>query len=231
MPAGTTGTDPGGSAGGPGSVDSGPTSTEGHDTGESTPATSPDDPDTGESTRATSDHSPDTGATSTPNEHTRHDPDAGATSTANEHTRHPGDGGAGAPTATWQSLSASSFGSGAGETAAGNHPGSDRHPDAGGGSGRLGRTGTSPDERAAAEHQSYLSKTEHYEVVLKAGDMERVLPKLAWHLDEPRVGQSYPNYYVAQLAYGLAVLFDVRDDEQLRIFLDVDLALEPGDQS
>jgi asparagine synthase (glutamine-hydrolysing) len=56
------------------------------------------------------------------------------------------------------------------------------------------------DERAAAEHQSYLSRTEHYEVVLKAGDMERVLPKLAWHLDEPRVGQCYPNYYVAQLA-------------------------------
>lgn len=56
------------------------------------------------------------------------------------------------------------------------------------------------DERATAEHQSYLSKTEHYEVVLKAGDMERVLPKLAWHLDEPRVGQSYPNYYIAQLA-------------------------------
>ena len=56
------------------------------------------------------------------------------------------------------------------------------------------------DERAAAEHQSYMSKTEHYEVVLKAGDMDRVLPKLAWHLDEPRVGQSYPNFYVAQLA-------------------------------
>jgi len=30
--------------------------------------------------------------------------------------------------------------------------------------------------------------------------MERVLPKLAWHLEEPRVGQSYPNYYAAQLA-------------------------------
>ena len=56
------------------------------------------------------------------------------------------------------------------------------------------------DERAAAENQSYVSRTEHYEVVLKAGDMERVLPKVAWHLDEPRVGQSYPNYYVAQLA-------------------------------
>lgn len=56
------------------------------------------------------------------------------------------------------------------------------------------------DERGKAEQMSYLFKTEHYEMVLKAGDMERVLPKLAWHLEEPRVGQSYPNYYVAQLA-------------------------------
>ncbi len=47
---------------------------------------------------------------------------------------------------------------------------------------------------------SYLFKTEHYEMVLKAGDMERVLPQVAWHIEEPRVGQSYPNYYVAQLA-------------------------------
>jgi asparagine synthase (glutamine-hydrolysing) len=30
--------------------------------------------------------------------------------------------------------------------------------------------------------------------------MERVLPRLAWHLEEPRVGQSYPNFYAAQLA-------------------------------
>ena len=36
-------------------------------------------------------------------------------------------------------------------------------------------------------------------MVLKAGDMERCLPKLAWHLEEPRVGQSYPNYYAAKL--------------------------------
>jgi asparagine synthase (glutamine-hydrolysing) len=47
---------------------------------------------------------------------------------------------------------------------------------------------------------SYLFKTEHYEMVLKAGDMERVLPRLAWHLEEPRVGQCYPNFYAAQLA-------------------------------
>ena len=56
------------------------------------------------------------------------------------------------------------------------------------------------DEREKAEYMSYLFKTEHYEMVLKAGDMERVLPKLAWHLEEPRVGQSYPNFYAAQLA-------------------------------
>src|SRR5688572_990230 len=55
------------------------------------------------------------------------------------------------------------------------------------------------DERDAAEHMSYLFKTEHYEMVLKAGDMERVMPRLAWHMEEPRVGQSYPNFYIAQL--------------------------------
>jgi asparagine synthase (glutamine-hydrolysing) len=56
------------------------------------------------------------------------------------------------------------------------------------------------DEREKAEFMSYLFKTEHYEMVLKAGDMERILPRLTWHLEEPRVGQSYPNFYVAQLA-------------------------------
>jgi len=56
------------------------------------------------------------------------------------------------------------------------------------------------DEREKSELMSYLFKTEHYEMVLKAGDMERILPKFAWHLEEPRVGQSYPNYYAAQLA-------------------------------
>jgi asparagine synthase (glutamine-hydrolysing) len=56
------------------------------------------------------------------------------------------------------------------------------------------------DERKSAEAMSALFKTEHYEMVLKSGDMERCLPKMAWHLEEPRVGQSYPNYYAAQLA-------------------------------
>lgn len=56
------------------------------------------------------------------------------------------------------------------------------------------------DEREKAEYMSYLFKTEHYEMVLKAGDMERILPVVVNHLEEPRVGQSYPNYYAANLA-------------------------------
>lgn len=71
------------------------------------------------------------------------------------------------------------------------------------------------DEREAAEHMSYLFKTEHYEIVLKAGDMERAFPKLTWHLDEPRMGQCYPNFYVSQLAskFVKVVLAGVGGDE------------------
>lgn len=71
------------------------------------------------------------------------------------------------------------------------------------------------DERAKAEHISYLAKTEHYEMVLKAGDMERCMDKYVWHLEEPRVGQSYPNYYAAKLAskFGKVVLAGVGGDE------------------
>jgi asparagine synthase (glutamine-hydrolysing) len=71
------------------------------------------------------------------------------------------------------------------------------------------------DERFAAEYMSYLFKTEHYEMVLKAGDMERVLPQLAWHLEEPRVGQCYPNFYAAKLAgkFVKVVLSGVGGDE------------------
>jgi len=55
------------------------------------------------------------------------------------------------------------------------------------------------DERRKAEYMSYVFKTEHYEMVLKAGDMEHVMPRLTHHLEEPRIGQSYPNFYAAQL--------------------------------
>jgi asparagine synthase (glutamine-hydrolysing) len=56
------------------------------------------------------------------------------------------------------------------------------------------------DERDKAEAMSAQLKTEHYETVLKAGDMEKSLKSLVWHLEEPRVGQSYPNLFAAKLA-------------------------------
>lgn len=56
------------------------------------------------------------------------------------------------------------------------------------------------DEREKSEQMSYRFGTEHYEIVLKAGDMERCMKDLVWAIEEPRVGQSYPNYYVARLA-------------------------------
>jgi len=71
------------------------------------------------------------------------------------------------------------------------------------------------DERERAEYLSNLYKTEHYEIVLKAGDMERVMNKLIWHLEDLRVGQSYPNYYVSRLAskFVKVVLSGIGGDE------------------
>lgn len=56
------------------------------------------------------------------------------------------------------------------------------------------------DERAAAELMANAFQTEHYECVLHSGDMAAVLPDLVWHLEDLRVGQSYPNFCVAKLA-------------------------------
>ncbi|MGB0681867.1 MAG: asparagine synthase (glutamine-hydrolyzing) [Magnetovibrionaceae bacterium] len=56
------------------------------------------------------------------------------------------------------------------------------------------------DERPEAEAQSYFIGSEHYEVVMKAGDLERVFPRLVWHLEDLRVGQCYPNFFAAKLA-------------------------------
>ena len=71
------------------------------------------------------------------------------------------------------------------------------------------------DERKNAELMSYIFKTEHYEMVLKAGDMEKCMKNLIWHMEEPRVGQSYPNYYAANLAskFGKVVLSGTGGDE------------------
>ncbi|MBS8273442.1 asparagine synthase (glutamine-hydrolyzing) [Thalassospira tepidiphila] len=71
------------------------------------------------------------------------------------------------------------------------------------------------DEREMAEFMSYKLGTEHYEMVLKAGDMERCMKDLVWHLEEPRVGQSYPNFHAAKLAgkFGKVVLSGTGGDE------------------
>lgn len=71
------------------------------------------------------------------------------------------------------------------------------------------------DEREKAERMSALCRTEHYEMVLKAGDMERSIDQLVWHLEEPRVGQSYPNFYAAKLAgkFNKVVLSGAGGDE------------------
>lgn len=71
------------------------------------------------------------------------------------------------------------------------------------------------DERSAAEMMANCFKTEHYEVVMHAGDMEWVMPELIWHLEDLRVGQCYPNYYVARLAgkFVKVVLSGIGGDE------------------
>lgn len=56
------------------------------------------------------------------------------------------------------------------------------------------------DERQKAEHIAYLCQTEHYEMVLKSGDMKRCLPELVYSLEDLRLGQSYPNFYASKLA-------------------------------
>ena len=56
------------------------------------------------------------------------------------------------------------------------------------------------DERADAEQVASACRTEHYEMVMHAGDMAWVLPELVWHLEDLRVGMSYQNHYIARLA-------------------------------
>jgi len=56
------------------------------------------------------------------------------------------------------------------------------------------------DERADAERVASANRTEHYEMVMHAGDMAWVLPELVWHLEDLRAGMSYPNHYIARLA-------------------------------
>jgi asparagine synthase (glutamine-hydrolysing) len=56
------------------------------------------------------------------------------------------------------------------------------------------------DERQKAEMMSREFGTEHYQMVIHAGDLEWALPRVIWHAEDLRVGMSYPHYYLSQLA-------------------------------
>lgn len=56
------------------------------------------------------------------------------------------------------------------------------------------------DERRDAELMANVFKTEHYEQVMNAGDLRWSLPRVVNHLEDLRVGMSYPNYYISRLA-------------------------------
>jgi asparagine synthase (glutamine-hydrolysing) len=56
------------------------------------------------------------------------------------------------------------------------------------------------DERRDAELISCHFKTEHYQQVVNASDISWALPKVIWHLEDLRLGMSYPNFYVSRLA-------------------------------
>jgi len=56
------------------------------------------------------------------------------------------------------------------------------------------------DERREAELIANSCKTRHYEMVLSSKDISWVLPKIIYHLEDLRLGMSYPQYYIAQLA-------------------------------
>ncbi len=56
------------------------------------------------------------------------------------------------------------------------------------------------DERRDAELLANHFKTEQFEQVMNAGDIRWSLPKVIWHLEDLKVGMSYPNYYISRLA-------------------------------
>jgi asparagine synthase (glutamine-hydrolysing) len=56
------------------------------------------------------------------------------------------------------------------------------------------------DERRDAELLANFFKTEQYEQVINAGDLKWSLPRVVYHLEDLRVGMSYPNYYISRLA-------------------------------
>lgn len=55
------------------------------------------------------------------------------------------------------------------------------------------------DEREAAWSLAKHLNTQHHEMILHPGNMESILQKIIWHLEEPRAGISYQIYYINEL--------------------------------
>ena len=56
------------------------------------------------------------------------------------------------------------------------------------------------DERMDAELMANHFKTEHYEQIINSGDLKWSLPTVVNHIEDLRVGMSYPNFYISRLA-------------------------------
>ncbi len=71
------------------------------------------------------------------------------------------------------------------------------------------------DERKVSHQLAQELGTEHHVVTLDSLAMEPVLPKVTWHLDEPRVGISYQVYHTAKMVaeYVPVVMSGVGGDE------------------
>lgn len=65
---------------------------------------------------------------------------------------------------------------------------------------KVGELEYAHDERKKAELISSIYQTEQYEIVLKNGDLLNCIDSFTYALEEPRIGVSYPNYYIAKLA-------------------------------
>lgn len=56
------------------------------------------------------------------------------------------------------------------------------------------------DERRDAELMASNFNTEHYEQVINSSDIQWSLPRVVYHIEDLRVGMSYPNFYISRLA-------------------------------
>lgn len=56
------------------------------------------------------------------------------------------------------------------------------------------------DERQEAAETAEWLGTEHHEQVIFARDLATAMPRLIWHMEDLRVGMSYPMYYISRLA-------------------------------